>query len=91
MKTKQKGTSFMQTNYTLFRPDFTGVFFLLSYFFENTFHINAKRYDKRPKCYNKKMNIKDYRTVNIKDTVYRSKKVIIHIKKQQFYLCNLEM
>ena len=81
----------MQTNYTQFRPDLKGVKIIKSYFCENNYHINAKKYDKRPKCYNKKMNIKDYRTVNIKDTVYRSKQVIIHIKKQQFYLCNLEM
>lgn len=58
----------MQTNYTQFRPDLKGVKVIKSYFFENTYHINAKRYDKRPKCCNKKMNIKDYRTVNIKDT-----------------------
>ena len=76
----------MQTNYTQFRPDLKGVKVIKSYFFENTYHINAKRYDKRPKCCNKKMNIKDYRTVNIKDTEYRSKKVIIHVKKQQ-YIC----
>ena len=85
-KTKQKGSSFMQTNYTQFRPDLKGVKIIKSYFFENTYHINAKRYDKRPKCCNKKMNIKDYRTVNIKDTEYRSKKVIIHVKKQR-YIC----
>lgn len=54
----------MQTNYTQFRPDLKGVKVIKSYFFENTYHINAKRYDKRPKCCNKKMNIKDYRTVN---------------------------
>lgn len=77
----------MQTNYTQFRPDLKGVKVIKSYFFENTYHINAKRYDKRPKCCNKKMNIKDYRTVNIKDTEYRSKKVIIHVEKQR-YVCS---
>ena len=77
----------MQTNYTQFRPDLKGVKIIKSYFFENTYHINAKRYDKRPKCCNKKMNIKDYRTVNIKDTEYRSKKVIIHVEKQR-YVCS---
>ena len=31
-KTKQKGTSFMQTNYTQFRPDLKGIKIIKSYF-----------------------------------------------------------
>lgn len=35
----------MQTNYTQFRPDLKGVKVIKSYFFENTYHINAKRWN----------------------------------------------
>ena len=34
----------MQTKYTQFRPDLKGVKVIKSYFFENTYHINSKRY-----------------------------------------------
>ena len=57
----------MQINYTKFRPDIEGVKIKKSYFSENTYHINAIRIDKRPVCCGRKMNIKDYKNVHIKD------------------------
>lgn len=77
----------MQTNYTQFRPDLKGVKIKKTEISKNIYHIYAKRLDKRPKCCNKKMNIKDYRTVHIKDTEYRSNQVIIHVEKQR-YVCS---
>ena len=76
----------MQTNYTIFRPNIKGINIRKSYILDNTYHIEADRYDKRPVCCNRIMNIKDYRTVHIKDINYGSKKVIIHVKKQR-YIC----
>lgn len=75
----------MQTNYTQFRPDLKGVKIKKTEISKNIYHIYAKRLDKRPKCCNKKMNIKDYRTVHIKDTEYRSNQVIIHVEKQRMF------
>ena len=77
----------MQTNYTQFRPDLKGVKIKKTEISKNIYHIYAKRIDKRPKCCNKKMNIKDYRIVHIKDTEYRSNQVIIHVEKQR-YVCS---
>ena len=76
----------MQINYTKFRPNIKGLNIKKSYILDDTYHIEAVKTDKRPICCGKKMNIKDYRTVNIKDTNYGSKKVIIHVKKQR-YIC----
>ena len=76
----------MQINYTKFRPDIEGVKIKKSYFSENTYHINAIRIDKRPVCCGRKMNIKDYKNVHIKDKNYGTNKVIIHVKKQR-YIC----
>lgn len=76
----------MQTNYTGFRPNIKGVNIKKTYILDNTYHIEAVRINKRPACCKRKMNIKDYRTVHIKDTNYGSKKVIIHVKKQR-YIC----
>lgn len=81
-----KGISLMQINYTRFRPNIKGVKVKKSYILENTYHVEAERLDKRPTCCKRKMNIKDYRTVHIKDTNYGTKKVILHIKKQR-YIC----
>ena len=76
----------MQTNYTKFRPDIKGVKIKKSYFHENTYRINAIRIDKRPMCCGRKMNIKDYKEVHIKDKNYGTSKVIIHVAKQR-YIC----
>ena len=76
----------MQINYTKFRPDIKGVKIKKSYFHENTYHINAVRIDKRPMCCGRKMNIKDYKEVHIKDKNYGISKVIIHVTKQR-YIC----
>ena len=83
---KYKGIKLMQTNYTRFRPNIKGINMKKSYILDNTYHIEAVRIDKRAVCCGRKMNIKDYRTVHIKDTNYGSKKVIIHVKKQR-YIC----
>ena len=80
----------MQTNYTQFRPDLKGVKIKKTEISKNIYHIYAKRIDKRPKCCNKKMNIKDYRIVHIKDTEYRSNQVIIHVEKQR-YVCRKQL
>ena len=37
----------MQINYTKFRPDIEGVKIKKLYFFENTYHVDAIRIDKR--------------------------------------------
>ena len=76
----------MQINYTKFRPDIKGVKIKKSYFLENTYHIKAVRIDKRPICCGRKMNIKDYKEVHIKDKNYGTSKVIIHVTKQR-YVC----
>ena len=84
--TIQKGILLMQINYTKFRPDIEGVKVKKSYFFENTYHIDAIRIDKRPVCCDRKMNIKEYKKVHIKDKNYGTSKVIIHVRKQR-YVC----
>ena len=81
-----KGISLMQINYTGFRPNIKGVVIKKSYILDNVYHVEGVKIDKRPVCCNRSMNIKDYRTVHIKDTNYGSKKVIIHVKKQR-YIC----
>ncbi|MDR2879378.1 MAG: hypothetical protein LBV03_05650 [Fusobacteriales bacterium] len=72
----------MQRYYTKFIPNIKGVNIKKSYILDNTYHIEAVRTDKRSVCCNRHMNIKDYRTVHIKDTNYGSKKVIIHVKNR---------
>ena len=76
----------MQRYYTKFRPNIKGLNIKKSYILDNIYHIEAVRVDKRQLCCGRKMNIKDYRLVHIKDTNYGSKKVIIHVKKQR-YIC----
>jgi transposase len=76
----------MRNNYTIFRPNIKEINIKKSYILDNIYHVEAKRIDKRPLCCGRKMNIKDYRIVHIKDTNYGSKKVIIHVKKQR-YIC----
>ena len=54
----------------------------------NTYHVYATRYDIRLNCCNKRMNIHDYRTVNIRSLGYGNRKVILHIEKQR-YVCHV--
>ena len=56
----------MQINYTGFRPNISRVNIKKSYILDDTYHIEARRIDKRPLCCGRKMNIKEYRTVHIK-------------------------
>ena len=77
-----KGISLMQINYTGFRPNIKGVVIKKSYILDNVYHVEGVKVDKRPVCCNRSMNIKDYRTVHIKDTNYGSKKVIIYLKNK---------
>ena len=56
---------------------------------DNVYHIYATRIDNRPICcHNHKMQIKDYRVVNILLPSYQGKKVILHLKKQSIKLAN---
>ena len=76
----------MQEYYTKFIPDIKGVKIKKTYLLENTYHIEGIRADKRPLCCGRKMNIKDYKEIHIKDKNYGTSKVIIHVKKQR-YIC----
>ena len=76
----------MQGHYTKFIPDIKGVKIKKTYLLENTYHIEGVRTDKRSICCGRKMNIKDYKEIHIKDKNYGTSKVIIHVKKQR-YIC----
>lgn len=78
---------FMQNNFNTFRPEIKDVKIKKVDLIDNTYHVFGSRIDKRDKCCQKKMNIHDYRTVNIKSLSYGNKKVILHIRKQR-YICS---
>lgn len=80
-----KGLTFMQINNTTFKPELQEVKNVKTTIIQDVYHVNAIRIDKRPTCcHNHKMQIKDYRTVNILLPSYQNKKVILHLKKQRY-------
>ena len=76
----------MQNNFTTFRPEIKGVKIEKVELVSNTYHVYGTRYDIRLNCCNKRMNIHDYRNVNIRNLGYGNRKVILHIEKQR-YVC----
>ena len=76
----------MQNNFTTFRPEIKGVKIEKVELVSNTYHVYGTRYDIRQDCCNRRMNIHDYRTVNIRSLGYGNRKVILHIEKQR-YVC----
>ena len=76
----------MQNNFTTFRPEIKGVKIEKVELVSNTYHVYGTRYDIRQDYCNRRMNIHDYRTVNIRSLGYGNRKVILHIEKQR-YVC----
>ena len=87
-KNIRKEFVFMQNNFTTFRPEIKGVKIEKVELVNNIYHVYGTRYDIRLNCCNRKMNIYDYRTVNIRSLCYGNRKVILHIEKQR-YACPL--
>ena len=56
----------MQNNFSTFRPEIKDVKVKKVQLIDNIYHVFGGRTDKRSKCCGKKMNIHDYRVVNIK-------------------------
>lgn len=77
----------MLNNFNTFRPEIKDVKIKKVDLINNIYHIFGYRIDKRIRCCQKKMNIHDYRIVNIKSLSYGNKRVILHIKKQR-YICS---
>ena len=76
----------MQNNFITFRPEIKDVKVKKVELTDNIYHVFGDRTDKRDKCCGKKMNIHDYRVVNIRSLGYGNKRVVLHIKKQR-YIC----
>ena len=76
----------MQNNFSTFRPEIKDVKVKKVELTDNIYHVFGARTDKRSKCCGKKMNIHDYRVVNIRSLSYGNKRVVLHIKKQR-YIC----
>ena len=75
----------MQNNNSTFKPELQQVKNIKTVMIDNIYHIYATRIDNRPTCcHNHKMQIKDYRVVNILLPSYQGKKVILHLKKQRY-------
>ena len=75
----------MQNNNSTFKPELQQVKNIKTVMIDNVYHIYATRIDNRPTCcHNHKMQIKDYRVVNILLPSYQGKKVILHLKKQRY-------
>ena len=75
----------MQNNNSTFKPELQQVKNIKTVMIDNVYHIYATRIDNRPTCcHNHKMQIKDYRVVNILIPSYQGKKVILHLKKQRY-------
>ena len=56
----------MQNTFSTFRPEINDVKVKKVQLIDNIYHVFGGRTDKRSKCCGKKMNIHDYRVVNIK-------------------------
>ena len=76
----------MQNNFITFRPEIKDVKVKKVELTGNMYHVFGDRIDKRDRCCGKKMNIHDYRVVNIWSLSYGNKRVVLHIKKQR-YIC----
>ena len=57
--------SYHLVNFITFRPEIKDVKVKKVELTDNIYHVFGDRTDKRSKCYGKKMNIHDYRVINI--------------------------
>jgi len=77
----------MQNNFTTFRPELKDVKIKKVELICDTYHVYGIRADIRQKCCGRKMNIHDYRTVNVRSEAVESHiaytKIEMHISCMQ--------
>ena len=86
-KNIRKEFVFMQSNFTTFRPEIKDVKMKKVEFICDTYHVYGIRADIRQNCCGRKMNIHDYRTVNVRSEAVESHiaytKIEMHISCMQ--------
>ena len=86
-KNIRKEFVFMQSNFTTFRPEIKDVKIKKVELICDTYHVYGIRADIRHNCCGRKMNIYDYRTVNVRSEAVESHiaytKIEMHISCMQ--------